>query len=46
MVSHKTKSLVYPPGDKYDVNRNTLNAFSTDAINLNQNYVNGTAEDR
>ena len=34
----------YPPGDKYDVN--TASAFSTDAINLNQKYVNGTAEDR
>ena len=36
----------YPPGNKYDVNRNAGSAFSTDAINLNQNYVNGTAEDR
>jgi hypothetical protein len=36
----------YPPGDKYDVNRNTISAFSSDAINFNQNYVNGTAENR
>lgn len=36
----------YPPGDKHDVNRNTRSAISTDGINLNKNFVNGTADDR
>ncbi len=36
----------YPPGDKFDMCDSFTSAFTSDAINLNQNYVNGTAEDR
>jgi hypothetical protein len=36
----------YPPGDKFDMCDSFGSAFTSDAINLNRNYVNGTIEDR
>ena len=36
----------YPPGDKFDMCDSFGSAFTSDAINLNRNYVNGTREDR
>lgn len=36
----------YPPGDKFDMCDSFDSAFTSDAINLNQNYVNGTTQDR
>jgi hypothetical protein len=36
----------YPPADKFDMCDSFLSAFTSDAINLNRNYVNGTNEDR
>jgi hypothetical protein len=36
----------YPPGDKYDMCDSFGSGFTSDAINLNRNYVNGTAKDR
>lgn len=36
----------YPPGDKFDVCSSLISAFTSDAINLNQDYVNGTFKDR
>ena len=36
----------YPSGDKYDMCDSFNSAFTSDAININRNYVNGTTEDR
>ena len=36
----------YPPGDKFDMCDSFGSAFTSDAVNLNRNYVNGTDEDR
>ena len=36
----------YPPGNKFDVCSTPNSAFTSDAINLNRDYVNGTAQDR
>ncbi|UJR26145.1 hypothetical protein I4U23_007489 [Adineta vaga] len=36
----------YPDGDKFDMCDSAGSAFTSDAININRNYVNGTAEDR
>ncbi|CAF0910655.1 unnamed protein product [Adineta steineri] len=36
----------YPSGDKFDMCDRFESAFTSDAINLNQNYINGTVEDR
>lgn len=36
----------YPSGDKFDICGTGSSAFNSDAIHLNQGYVNGTAEDR
>ena len=36
----------YPPGDKFDMCDSANSAFTSDAINLNQGYVNGSAESR
>ena len=36
----------YPPGDKFDMCDSAYSAFTSDAININRNYVNGTTEDR
>ena len=36
----------YPPGDKFDMCDSFDSAFTSDAINLNRNYVNGTWADR
>jgi hypothetical protein len=36
----------YPPGDKFDMCDSASSAFTSDAININRNYVNGTTEDR
>ena len=36
----------YPSKDKFDMCDSFGSAFTSDAINLNRNYVNGTSEDR
>ncbi|CAF0813332.1 unnamed protein product [Adineta ricciae] len=36
----------YPDGDKFDMCDSFGSAFTSDAININRNYVNGTTEDR
>ncbi len=36
----------YPPGDKFDMCDSFDSAFTSDAVNINRNYVNGTTEDR
>jgi hypothetical protein len=36
----------YPYGDKFDMCDSFGSAFTSDAVNLNWNYVNGTAKDR
>ncbi len=36
----------YPAGDKLDMCDGFSSAFTSDAVNINRNYVNGTAEDR
>jgi hypothetical protein len=36
----------YPAGDKFDMCDSFGSAFTSDAINLNRNYVNGTIQDR
>jgi len=36
----------YPAGDKFDMCDSFDSAFTSDAVNINRNYVNGTAEDR
>ena len=36
----------YPYGDKYDMCDSFGSAFTSDAVNINRNYVNGTTEDR
>lgn len=36
----------YPAGDKFDMCDSFGSAFTSDAVNINQNYVNGTTEDR
>ena len=36
----------YPSGDKFDMCDSFDSAFTSDAVNINRNYVNGTDEDR
>ncbi len=36
----------YPHGDKFDMCDSFDSAFTSDAVNINRNYVNGTNEDR
>jgi len=36
----------YPPEDKFDMCDSFDSAFTSDAVNINRNYVNGTGEDR
>lgn len=36
----------YPDGDKYDMCDSFDSAFTSDAVNINRNYVNGTDADR
>ena len=36
----------YPAGDKFDMCDSFGSAFTSDAVNINRNYVNGTNEDR
>ncbi|CAF2884460.1 unnamed protein product [Rotaria sp. Silwood2] len=36
----------YPSGDKFDMCDSFGSAFTSDSINLNRNYVNGTIQDR
>ncbi|CAF4086621.1 unnamed protein product, partial [Adineta steineri] len=46
MMGYSYRLWQYPSDDKFDMCDSFGSAFTSDAINLNQNYINGTVEDR